>query len=395
MGRPAWGVSLPCAPSDQPRELPARFHSGRPSVHCTHGCSIHPCNFGSSGISAHRIDCELRKPCRLRTCRNFSVRMKTGGVCRLVFRLTFAALGAGLPRSRGSERSVRPGMRRGRSAPPRPPPVGGGVSPYSEKGLSLMNIASIRSRVMNDELRSKIMSAEQAASLIPSGSTVGMSGFTGSGYPKAVPLELAKRIDAAHARGEPFKISVWTGASTAPELDGALAKVDAIQMRLPYQSDPNCRKRINAGAMGLHRHPSQPRRPIRVVRLPRPARCRGGRGRRYPAGRPADPVVVDRQQQDLARSGRPHHPRGELAAELGARRHARHLLRHRSAAASQADPAGGHRRIASASPISAAIPPRSSPSSRPMPAIATTPSPRPTRPPSRSPPTSSSSSTTR
>ena len=112
-----------------------------------------------------------------------------------------------------------------------------------------MNIASIRSRVMNDELRSKIMSAEQAASLIPSGSTVGMSGFTGSGYPKAVPLELAKRIDAAHARGEPFKISVWTGASTAPELDGALAKVDAIQMRLPYQSDPNCRKRINAGAM--------------------------------------------------------------------------------------------------------------------------------------------------
>ena len=40
-------------------------------------------------------------------------------------------------------------------------------------------------------LRSKVMSAESAASLITSGSTVGMSGFTGSGYPKAAPLALA------------------------------------------------------------------------------------------------------------------------------------------------------------------------------------------------------------
>jgi len=34
-----------------------------------------------------------------------------------------------------------------------------------------------------------------------------------------------------------------------PELDGALAMVDGIEMRLPYQSDPTCRKRINAGEM--------------------------------------------------------------------------------------------------------------------------------------------------
>jgi len=35
-------------------------------------------------------------------------------------------------------------------------------------------------------LKSKIMSAHDAAALIESGATVGMSGFTGSGYPKAV-----------------------------------------------------------------------------------------------------------------------------------------------------------------------------------------------------------------
>jgi succinyl-CoA:acetate CoA-transferase len=93
------------------------------------------------------------------------------------------------------------------------------------------------------------MSAEQAAAHIMPGDNVGMSGFTGSGHPKVVPVELAKRIEATHARGEAFRISVWTGASTAPELDGALAKVNGIEMRLPYQSDPVCRQKINEGTM--------------------------------------------------------------------------------------------------------------------------------------------------
>ena len=53
------------------------------------------------------------------------------------------------------------------------------------------------SRVLHPAFRSKIMSAEQAAALIQPGDKVGMSGFTGSGHPKAVPVELAKRISAA------------------------------------------------------------------------------------------------------------------------------------------------------------------------------------------------------
>ena len=105
------------------------------------------------------------------------------------------------------------------------------------------------SRVLHPAFRSKIMSAEQAAALIQPGDKVGMSGFTGSGHPKAVPVELAKRISAAHARGEAFRIDVLTGASTASELDTALAEVDGMEMRLPYQSDPVCRKKINEGSM--------------------------------------------------------------------------------------------------------------------------------------------------
>ncbi|GKT13383.1 acetyl-CoA hydrolase/transferase family protein [Acidovorax sp. SUPP2522] len=105
------------------------------------------------------------------------------------------------------------------------------------------------SRVLNPLLRERTMTAEQAAELIPNGARVGMSGFTGAGYPKAVPTALARRIEGLHAAGEPFSIGLWTGASTAPELDGALAKVGGISMRMPYQSDPTCRQQINAGQM--------------------------------------------------------------------------------------------------------------------------------------------------
>ncbi|WPP06471.1 acetyl-CoA hydrolase/transferase family protein [Methylocella tundrae] len=93
------------------------------------------------------------------------------------------------------------------------------------------------------------MTAEDAAALIGSGATVGMSGFTGSGYPKAVPLALAARIEAEHKAGNPFRLRIWTGASTGPELDGALARVDGIELRLPYNSDPIAREKINRGEM--------------------------------------------------------------------------------------------------------------------------------------------------
>ena len=104
-------------------------------------------------------------------------------------------------------------------------------------------------RIRHPLLRDRVVSAEAAAALIQPGETVAMSGFTGSGYPKSVPMELAKRIDAAHGRGESFRIKLMTGASTAPELDGALAKADGIALRMPFQTDPDARQRINAGTL--------------------------------------------------------------------------------------------------------------------------------------------------
>jgi len=102
------------------------------------------------------------------------------------------------------------------------------------------------------------MSADDAAALIAPGSRIGMSGFTGAGYPKAVPVALAARIEAAHARGEKFAVQVWSGASTGPELDGALAKANAVEFRTPYNSDPIAREKINSGQMEyLDMHLSQ------------------------------------------------------------------------------------------------------------------------------------------
>ncbi|MGC9220243.1 MAG: acetyl-CoA hydrolase/transferase family protein [Solirubrobacteraceae bacterium] len=109
--------------------------------------------------------------------------------------------------------------------------------------------ADVLARIRDQRLLRKLATAEEAAALIDPGSTVGMSGFTGSGYPKAVPRVLADRMQAARARGEQFKVSVWTGASTAPELDGLLAAADGVDMRMPFQSDPVSRARINAGAI--------------------------------------------------------------------------------------------------------------------------------------------------
>jgi len=103
------------------------------------------------------------------------------------------------------------------------------------------------SHIFNEAFKSKVMSAEDAAALINNGDNIGFSGFTGAGYPKAVPGALATRIKAAHARGDEFRIGMYTGASTAPELDGVLAETDGVAFRAPYQSDPIMRSKINAG----------------------------------------------------------------------------------------------------------------------------------------------------
>src|SRR6266702_1449238 len=117
------------------------------------------------------------------------------------------------------------------------------VPSRSEEALTMAE----HPRVLNKSLWSKIMPAEAAAALIPNGAIIATSGFTGAGYPKAVPLALAKRAVEDRTRGKPLRLNVLTGASTGPELDQALALTDAVAFRFPYNGDATMRERINAG----------------------------------------------------------------------------------------------------------------------------------------------------
>ncbi|GAA4806720.1 succinate CoA transferase [Nocardioides caeni] len=103
------------------------------------------------------------------------------------------------------------------------------------------------SRISCPVLARRTASAAEAAALVRPGDSVGISGFTGAGFPKAVPVALADRMQAARARGEDFQIGLWSGASTGPAVDGALAGVHGLSKRLPYNSDPDLRRLINAG----------------------------------------------------------------------------------------------------------------------------------------------------
>lgn len=104
-------------------------------------------------------------------------------------------------------------------------------------------------RIASSELSGKVMSAEEAAQFINNGDTVGMSGFTGAAYPKALPTAIANKAKEFHGRGDDFKVNILTGASTAPDADGVMAEADAINYRMPYQSDPSMRGKINADEM--------------------------------------------------------------------------------------------------------------------------------------------------
>ncbi|WII95860.1 acetyl-CoA hydrolase/transferase family protein [Moraxella haemolytica] len=102
-------------------------------------------------------------------------------------------------------------------------------------------------RIRNTSLREKVMSAEQAAEFVKDGMNLAITGFTGAGYPKALPTAIANKAKDAHAKGEKFSIGMVTGASTAPECDGVLAEANAVHFRSPFQSDPTLRNNINAG----------------------------------------------------------------------------------------------------------------------------------------------------
>ncbi|MDQ0455249.1 acetyl-CoA hydrolase/transferase family protein [Rhizobium paknamense] len=122
----------------------------------------------------------------------------------------------------------------------------------------------LRDRIRFQPLLEKLCTADEAASLIQDGMTVGMSGFTRAGEAKAVPLALAER-----ARQHPLKITLLTGASLGNDLDKTLAEAHVLARRMPFQSDPGLRKAINAGeVMFIDQHLSETVEQLRTRQIP-------------------------------------------------------------------------------------------------------------------------------
>ncbi len=92
----------------------------------------------------------------------------------------------------------------------------------------------------------KFITADEAAQHVNHNDNVGFSGFTPAGCPKVVPVAIARRAKAEHEKGNPFKIGMFTGASTGSRLDGELALANAVKFRTPYQSNKDLRAQINS-----------------------------------------------------------------------------------------------------------------------------------------------------
>lgn len=106
---------------------------------------------------------------------------------------------------------------------------------------------NLKKRIRNTELLGKVMSADDAASHIKPGMTLGVSGFTIAGYPKVTAAALGKRADA----GEMLDLTVYSGASLGDEFDGELTRKGVFKKRIPYQTNNDLRNAINAGKVGF------------------------------------------------------------------------------------------------------------------------------------------------
>jgi len=127
-------------------------------------------------------------------------------------------------------------------------------------------IPELKKRLRNSRAESLIMSAEDAAKYIEDGMVLGVSGFTPSGYPKAVPVALAERVK----NGENLKVDLFSGASMGPEIDSVMTEAGMIRRRLPYQTNSVMRNAINAGQVHyMDMHLSQMPQYVNMGYLPK------------------------------------------------------------------------------------------------------------------------------
>ncbi|WP_270420307.1 acetyl-CoA hydrolase/transferase C-terminal domain-containing protein [Acidaminococcus massiliensis] len=89
-----------------------------------------------------------------------------------------------------------------------------------------------------EKLRTKVMSADDAARLIQPGMTIAVSGFTRTNYPKAVPQAVTRQ---GTAKG----LTLIVGAAVGDCIDGAWTRAGLLKRRYGHQSNKDLRKAVN------------------------------------------------------------------------------------------------------------------------------------------------------
>ena len=89
------------------------------------------------------------------------------------------------------------------------------------------------------------MTASEAAELIHDGDNIAIGGFTPNGDPKAVFRELSKRAVREHEAGHPFKVGIFSGASSCQSIEGDMALAHAIKFRAPFSTNKDFREHVN------------------------------------------------------------------------------------------------------------------------------------------------------
>ena len=90
-----------------------------------------------------------------------------------------------------------------------------------------------------EKLRTKVMSADDAARLIQPGMTIAVSGFTRTNYPKAVPQAVTRQ-------GTAKDLTLIVGAAVGDCIDGAWTRAGLLKRRYGHQSNKDLRKAVNA-----------------------------------------------------------------------------------------------------------------------------------------------------
>ena len=114
----------------------------------------------------------------------------------------------------------------------------------------MSDYGTLQDRVRCKSLLSKVVTAEETIPYFKDGMSLGWSGFTPAGYPKAVPIALADHVEKSNLQGK-LKFSLFSGASVGAETEDRWAALDMIDRRWPYQTGKNIAAGINEGRIRM------------------------------------------------------------------------------------------------------------------------------------------------